>query len=81
MADSFSLSPVINITMRDSLIIVDEGVGQGQQSVCISVDLPARGMVECELTATVATLEGTASMYICSTHEMYGFRKILRVFK
>ena len=70
MSGRLFLSPVINITMRDSLIIVDEGVSQGQQSVCISVDLPARGMVECELTATVATLEGTASMYVCSTHEL-----------
>ena len=46
------------------MITVNEGIGQGEQSVCISVELPAGGMVECELTATVTTLADTASMYI-----------------
>ena len=65
------------------MITVNEGIGQGEQSVCISVDLPAGGMVECELTATVTTLADTASMYnyiLWSTQEMYGFRNIVRAF-
>lgn len=54
--------PEITISMKDGSLIVDEGIAAGSQDLCVVVDIPSGGEVECALTVTVSPVAGTASM-------------------
>ena len=53
--------------MRDPTLSVDEGVEANMQSLYVIIDIPGGGVVECELTASVSPMDGTASMCIVIT--------------
>ena len=54
----------IFVSMRDAMLSVDEGIGPNMESLCVTIDIPGGGMVQCELTATVRPVAGTASMCV-----------------
>ena len=53
--------------MRDTTLSVDEGIDANVEYLCVVIEIPGGGVVECELTATVSPVAGTASMHTCCT--------------
>ena len=49
--------------MRDGTLTVDEGVEDGTQQICLTLDITGGGSVQCPLTVTLGTTAGTASMF------------------
>ena len=54
--------PEIIVLMSNATLSVDEGIEANVQSLCITIDIPEGGVVQCELTASVIPMDGTASM-------------------
>ena len=46
------------------MLSVDEGIEANMQSLYVIIDIPGGGIVECELTASVSPMDGTASMCV-----------------
>ena len=49
--------------MSDASLFVDEGIGAGVEEICVTIDIPSGGVVECELSVQLSPDEGTASTY------------------
>ena len=61
--------PEIIVLMSNAILSVDEGIEANVQSLCITIYIPGGGVVQCELTASVIPMDGTASMqYIVLAH-------------
>ena len=43
---------------------MDEGVEDGSQEICLTLDITGGGSVQCQLTVTLDTTAGTASMFL-----------------
>ena len=55
---------VFTVDMRDGTLTVDEGVEDGSQEICLTLDITGGGSVQCQLTVTLDTTAGTASMFL-----------------
>ena len=53
---------VFTVDMRNGALTVDEGVEDGTEEICLTLDITGGGSVRCPLTVTLDTTAGTASM-------------------
>ena len=63
--------------MKDGSLIVDEGIAAGSQDLCVVVDIPSGGEVECALTVTVSPVAGTASMCAIIVSQQYYYSTVV----
>ena len=56
--------PEIIVSMSDATMSVDEGMNPNMHHLCVTIEILGGGIAECEMTATVVPVAGTASMCV-----------------
>jgi hypothetical protein len=54
----------IIVSMSDATMSVDEGMNPNMHHLCVTIEILGGGVAECEMTATVVPVAGTASMCV-----------------